>query len=444
MPTPQTHYEILQISPSASFSEIKSAFRKLARQYHPDLNPNDPRALERFRQVYAAYEILSDSDRRSSYDYSLQSPHSTATKKGPDFRDYFNQGVQQLVREQYPQAIENFNLAIRVNRAFLEAYLKRGEAYYKLGDYRQLLENCRQILAFSPNCAEAYFYQGRARDRLGYAQAAINAYGQAIEHKPNFANAYYFRGVTWQSIKQYTEARSDLERAELLFQNQKDLSGAALARDVLKRLPKQKGIKQGRTAGSQASGSASQKNQHPIAIDRILQSLIQVFANPLEGLEKAFSQLRPIEIVIVGLLMTSFTYIGYVIGVHLGWSDVIDELSILTVLFLGVVPGLTLLALLPLVRLLFKKHLKWIEDWLITCAVLVPIGFFVLVGGLIKDLGTETLNILAILGGCHASLTLYSGLTQVFKLPTLTAASLIPVLLLSSFWTSYWVYLQFA
>jgi molecular chaperone DnaJ len=61
-------YEILGIQRSASADEIKSAYRKLARQYHPDVNPNNPEAEEKFKEVSSAYAVLSDPEKRAQYD----------------------------------------------------------------------------------------------------------------------------------------------------------------------------------------------------------------------------------------------------------------------------------------------------------------------------------------------------------------------------------------
>ena len=61
-------YEILEVSRTASQEEIKRAYRRLARECHPDHHPNDPGMEERFKQVTMAYEILSDPRRREQYD----------------------------------------------------------------------------------------------------------------------------------------------------------------------------------------------------------------------------------------------------------------------------------------------------------------------------------------------------------------------------------------
>ena len=61
-------YRVLGVAENASADEIKKAYRKLAKQYHPDANPNDAAASERFKEVSEAYSVLSDDDKRKQYD----------------------------------------------------------------------------------------------------------------------------------------------------------------------------------------------------------------------------------------------------------------------------------------------------------------------------------------------------------------------------------------
>ncbi|HRP02148.1 MAG TPA: molecular chaperone DnaJ [Candidatus Kapabacteria bacterium] len=78
-------YEVLGVSKSATVEEIKSNYRKLAMKYHPDKNPGNKEAEEKFKQAAEAYEVLSDQDKRARYDR-----YGTEGLKGTNYQQYTN------------------------------------------------------------------------------------------------------------------------------------------------------------------------------------------------------------------------------------------------------------------------------------------------------------------------------------------------------------------
>src|SRR6476659_6399869 len=62
------YYKVLGVEKGTDAKEIKKSYRKLARQYHPDVNPNNHEATEKFREISEAYEVLGDAEKRKIYD----------------------------------------------------------------------------------------------------------------------------------------------------------------------------------------------------------------------------------------------------------------------------------------------------------------------------------------------------------------------------------------
>ena len=89
MPAEKNYYELLGVSEDAEAAEIKKAYRKLAQKYHPDRNPDDAKAEERFKNIQEANEVLSDPKRRKEYDLQRKNPFGSGqgfrTSNGGEF-----------------------------------------------------------------------------------------------------------------------------------------------------------------------------------------------------------------------------------------------------------------------------------------------------------------------------------------------------------------------
>src|SRR6202171_835723 len=105
--TQQDYYDTLKVDRKASSDEIKKSYRRLARKYHPDLNPGDKAAEDRFKKLQEAYDVLSEPKKRQMYDQQgFYSDSGFAAGAGAppqgngmgfsgfDFSDYFSQGGQ--------------------------------------------------------------------------------------------------------------------------------------------------------------------------------------------------------------------------------------------------------------------------------------------------------------------------------------------------------------
>lgn len=131
MPNKRDYYEVLGVTKNASDTEIKKSYRKLAKQYHPDMNPGDQDAEHKFKEATEAYEVLSNNERRAQYDQFGHSAFSNGQGGfsggfefdmgdifGDIFGDFFGGGTSQR-RRNAPTKGDNIRTAI--NLSFEEA-----------------------------------------------------------------------------------------------------------------------------------------------------------------------------------------------------------------------------------------------------------------------------------------------------------------------------------
>src|SRR5262249_54672886 len=120
MAAPRDFYEVLGVKKSTSQDEIKKAYRELARKWHPDRNPDDKQAEERFKEIQQAYDTLSDAEKRKEYDAGARfagfgaggfpggggSGGGSASARGDIFSTVFGRGRRPAPREQRGRDLE--------------------------------------------------------------------------------------------------------------------------------------------------------------------------------------------------------------------------------------------------------------------------------------------------------------------------------------------------
>ena len=119
------YYRILGVAETATSNEIKKAYRKLAIQHHPDRNPDDPQAEERFKEITEAYGVLMDANKRSEYDRFRRNPFA-GTGRGPGF-GYSQQDIfENMFRQAFGRDIFN-----DLNKEFKQSGYRSGVNFFE-------------------------------------------------------------------------------------------------------------------------------------------------------------------------------------------------------------------------------------------------------------------------------------------------------------------------
>ncbi len=406
-------YRLLNLSRQATLGEIKQSFRRLARQYHPDLHPNDAQAAARFKQLSAAYDILSDRQLRRDYDASLSADSAPAAAKPDRFQMYHQRGLDQLARRDYPAALIAFDQAIQLNPDFVDAYLGRCSANEELKNDRAILEDCYRLLQIDPQLASAYYHQGRARSRLGYLQGAMEAYTHAVTLRDTFALAYFQRAKILLELKDNEGARQDLQRASKLSRVQDNLEQYRQAEALLNRLGSYRARVKFRGGGL--------SHQLTAAMEQIPALLL----NPSNTLQPAFARLSPQQAIWTGLLY------GLITGICVAAAG--------TFLYQGTAQGVSyalaagrfyacLVWMGAGIQLVVQRQLSWSQSCFLAGVAGLPIAVSALVSGLSLWL-PWILPALALLTCSYSAIYLYLGYSQLGKLSESTVMAVVPFVL---------------
>ena len=211
------YYEILEISKTATKSEIKKAFRKLAQKYHPDKNPGDKDAEERFKAINEAYQVLSDDEKRALYDRygkdaiknqgggsGFSSFEEAFSNLNDIFEDFFGTGFGsgRSSRKQRKRYNYNLDLQIELTLEFNEAVFgTKKEVTYK---YKKACSSCNGSgakngkMGVCPTCQG----QGQLFMRQGFMTFSqtcptCHGSGEVVSEKCNKCN-----GLGYEEIKE--------------------------------------------------------------------------------------------------------------------------------------------------------------------------------------------------------------------------------------------------
>lgn len=138
----KNYYEILGISKDADQKSIKEAFRKLALKYHPDRNQNNPRAIEKMKEINEAYAVLSDPEKRRRYDIAVECYGDRAYEhfkkdysdeeifKGSDIFQFFDEIARALNLRDMNEIFRDFHTVNRTGRGFFYVYQGTGRGKF--------------------------------------------------------------------------------------------------------------------------------------------------------------------------------------------------------------------------------------------------------------------------------------------------------------------------
>jgi curved DNA-binding protein CbpA len=423
----ENYYLILGVAQNASPKEIKLAFRRLARQYHPDLNPNDSVAAEKFKQISHAYDVLSDTTKRLRYDRNIPRPQpatprknqqSSSTNNPKTPQDYYDRGLLRTQAKDYRQAINDYSQAIKLNPRFVDAYLKRCEMRYKLGENQEVLQDCEAVLKIDSTVAKAHYYQGRARYSLGYIEPAIESYSLAIAQDKSYSQAHYYRGMAYKESLNVTAAINDLTQAAELFRQQKNYDAYRRAQQNVREL-----------------GGDDKLSRNESWAYSFLNTLALSLVNPSGGLLPAFSRLQNKQLVQVGGIygvLSACCFVGSSLMLGLSFSVPLWQLF-----FLGLIPFISLIFTGMTLRELWHHRGSLPTHIFIGGVAIAPLALAAVFIGFAPISLLSVVIPLVFVGCSYSALTLQAGYLQILNMTEAKAAFITALMLMLNGFISF-------
>ncbi|MGB3790089.1 MAG: DnaJ domain-containing protein [Phormidesmis sp.] len=454
------YYRRLHLSPHASYQDIKTAFRRLARQYHPDLHPNQPDAIAKFHAIQEAYEVLKDRVQRRHYDQSLlrqqkgrQESYRNSASSVPGTADeFYLRGIRSAIAHRYEDAIADFTQAIVLDAQLIEAYIRRAEVRYILDDDSGVLVDCQRAIALwsktghaKPNATTAsqiYYYQGMARCRLGYVESAIAAFSDAIRYDHEDARYFYRRGIAHQELHSYSKAAKDLRRSAQLYRDQGDLASYHHLQQVLStfKLPRRSPLirfrqltRRGKTKRhSRPEKSSTGTSGYP--------AILQLLSNPAGEMIPLYQRLTPHQTNMVGYGLAILANLCFVLGT----TQQLESSSWLIASQLWLAGGLMFVAMMlvvSLARACLRLSGLWASDIFMLGTAITPLGLLAIISAILPnaarliagDRGPWLAHIALLMATlwalAHTVLTIQNGLIHIHPFPAKMAAWLAPLIL---------------
>jgi curved DNA-binding protein CbpA len=422
----QNYYQIFGVDQGATVAEIKKAYHRLAREYHPDVNPTKE-AAEIFKQITDIYKILIDPIGRREYDRELakQSPNDIhieiheikikMTSQVNQALEFYQRGLKKSKKLKYQEAIADYTEAIDLNPQLVEAYYQRGFAQSQVSNNREAFADYTAALKLNANLPEIYYYRGLTRFKLANINGSLEDFNQALALKPDYGEAYYERGLVYQEMKDTKAAIADFNQALKVFERQGDRYNYR------------------RTLKSLASIKKTLNLIH--TIPSLVTLPLDTFKtwrrfgfNPSEGLFPAFINLDATRAIAICLGFSLIFNLCFVVGVS-HWLSMypVTQTSLVTLIIIGLLPIFSLTGASGLMRIIFQGNGSLTRDFFMATASLLPLGFWVLFAGFIHN--WQAVVIVGIFSLSYTILTIYTGCNEMSQLSATQSALTVPIML---------------